>query len=84
MRPGSGAWRRRRNGNLLARGTGTLKIAVRKRCAASRWKKLDDAGAGVDWAIIDRRGTAANFNSDSKPYDVTGAVMIAGEAGFTP
>ncbi len=40
--------------------------------------KLDD-WAGADWAIIDRRGTAANFNSDSKPYDITGAVMIAGD-----
>ena len=29
--------------------------------------------------MIDRRGTAANFNSDSKPYDITAAVAIAGD-----
>jgi hypothetical protein len=31
------------------------------------------------WTVIDRRGTAANFNSDSKPYDITGSVAIAGD-----
>ncbi|MES2572121.1 MAG: hypothetical protein V4710_18950, partial [Verrucomicrobiota bacterium] len=32
----------------------------------------------AEWAVIDRRGTAANFDSDSRPYDVTGALSIAG------
>ncbi|HEY3332171.1 MAG TPA: hypothetical protein VGK19_19240 [Capsulimonadaceae bacterium] len=32
-----------------------------------------------DWAIIDRRGTAANFNSDSKPYDISAAVVVSGD-----
>ena len=29
--------------------------------------------------MIDRRGTGANFDSDSKPYDITAAVAIAGD-----
>ncbi len=32
----------------------------------------------ADWAIIDRRGVRAYFNSDSKPFDMTAAVTIAG------
>ena len=60
-----------------ARGTGTLTIALRK-TAPTIDGKLDD-WEGADWAVIDRRGTAANFNSDSKPYDITAAVTIAGD-----
>ena len=37
--------------------------------------KLND-WAGADWGIIDRSGVAANFNSDSKPYDMTAAACI--------
>ena len=61
----------------LARGTGTLKVAIRT-TAPQVDGKLDD-WAGAEWAIIDRRGTAANFNSDSKPYNITGAVTISGD-----
>lgn len=32
----------------------------------------------VSWADIDKAGVKANFNSDSKPYDVTGALAVAG------
>ncbi len=35
--------------------------------------------AGADWASIDKRGVAANFNSNSIPYDVKGAVAINGD-----
>lgn len=39
---------------------------------------LSDWPGNTDWAFIDRRGTKANFNSDSKPYQVTGAVRLGG------
>jgi hypothetical protein len=38
---------------------------------------LDDWPASTAWAVIDRRGTRANFNSDSKPYDASAAVCVA-------
>ncbi len=40
--------------------------------------KLDD-WADAQWAVIDRRGIAANFDSHSKPYDASAAVTIAGD-----
>lgn len=40
--------------------------------------KLED-WAGSQWAVIDRRGVAANFDSHSKPYDASAAVVIAGD-----
>jgi hypothetical protein len=60
-----------------ARGTGILNVAIRKEAPVVDGK-LDD-WADADWAVIDRRGVAANFNSDSRPYDVTGAVAISGD-----
>jgi hypothetical protein len=39
--------------------------------------RLDDWPSTTDWAIIDRRGTAANFNSNSKPYEVSAAVRVS-------
>jgi hypothetical protein len=38
--------------------------------------KLDD-WAGADWATVDKRGVAAYFDSNSKPYDVSAAVAVA-------
>jgi hypothetical protein len=38
--------------------------------------KLDD-WSSAQWASIDRRGTKANFNSNSKPYDVSAALAVA-------
>ena len=32
-----------------------------------------------NWVDIDKRGVKANFNSKSKPYDVTGAVAVSGD-----
>jgi hypothetical protein len=40
--------------------------------------QLDD-WAGAAWVDIDKSGVNANFNSDSKPYDITAAVSIAGD-----
>jgi hypothetical protein len=63
-----------------ARGTGRLIVALRKDAPVVDGKLEDWADA--DWAVIDRRGVAANFNSDSKPYDITGAVAISGDRLF--
>jgi hypothetical protein len=59
-----------------ALGSGTLKVALRKEAPVLDGK-LDD-WKGSDWAIVDRRGTAANFDSNSRPYDVSAAVGVAG------
>lgn len=40
--------------------------------------KLDD-WSGAAWVDIDKSGVAANFNSSSKPYDITAALTIAGD-----
>lgn len=67
--------------NELARqqamGNGTLKIAVGTQ-APTVDGKLDD-WQGHDWAAVDLRGTAANFNSDSRPYSVHAAARVAGD-----
>ncbi|MDO4628905.1 MAG: hypothetical protein Q4C70_06945 [Planctomycetia bacterium] len=36
----------------------------------------DEKWKGADWAVIDRSGVAAWFDSNSKPYDVTAAAMV--------
>lgn len=38
--------------------------------------KLND-WAQASWADIDKRGVKGNFNTNSKPYDVTGALMVS-------
>lgn len=63
-----------------AQGRGTLLVALRTAAPQvdgdlSEWND-------VQWADIDKRGVAANFNSSSKPYDVTAAVAIAGDKLF--
>jgi len=40
--------------------------------------KFDDWTA-AEWADIDKRGIKANFNSNSKPYDVKAAITVAGD-----
>lgn len=40
--------------------------------------KLDD-WEGASWVSIDKRGVASHFDSNSKPYDVSGAVAIFGD-----
>ncbi|WP_038170805.1 hypothetical protein [Verrucomicrobium sp. BvORR106] len=60
-----------------ARGSGTMEVPMLSQAPVvdgkiGEWEK-------AVWTVIDRRGTAANFNSDSKPYDITGSVAIAGD-----
>ena len=64
-----------------ARGTGILTVPLRT-TAPTVDGKLDDWPATTDWAMIDRRGTKANFNSDSRPYEVSAAVSISGDKLF--
>ena len=59
------------------RGSSTLKVSIQTQ-APSVDGKLDD-WSEADWASIDKSGTAANFNSNSKPYDVNAAVIISGD-----
>ncbi len=61
-------------------GRGVLEIALRG-SAPTVDGKLDD-WSGAAWVDIDKSGVAANFNSNSKPYDVTAAVSIAGDRLF--
>ena len=63
------------------RGSGTLRVPVVKP-APTVDGKLADWPATTDWADIDRRGSKAYFNSNSKPYDVSAAVCISGERLF--
>src|SRR5579862_190884 len=60
-----------------AQGHGVLTVAMRKDAPVVDGK-LDD-WADAAWVEIDKRGSAAYFNSNSKPYDVTGAVAVSGE-----
>ena len=57
------------------RGQDTLIVPIRPD-APTDDGKLDD-WAGASWASIDKRGVAAFFDSNSKPYDVTAAVCVA-------
>ena len=43
--------------------------------------KLDDWDEAA-WVEIDKSGVGANFNSDSKPYDIAAAVSISGDRLF--
>lgn len=60
-----------------AQGTGVLAVSPRTK-APTLDNSLQD-WAEVQSAPIDQRGVAANFNSDSRPYDVNGAVIISGD-----
>jgi len=64
-----------------ARGTDILAVPMRT-TAPTVDGKLDDWPATADWAVIDRRGTKANFNSDSKPYEVSASLSIARDRLF--
>lgn len=58
------------------RGGGTLQVAWRK-TAPQVDGRLDDWPVTTDWAFIDRRGTKANFDSNSRPYEVSAAVALS-------
>ncbi len=60
------------------RGSGILAVPLRA-AAPTIDGKLDDWPPTTDWAAIDRRGVRANFNSDSKPYDVAAAVAVTAD-----
>jgi len=59
------------------RGSGVLAVPIRN-SAPQVDGQLDDWPAATDWAFIDRRGTKANFNSNSRPYAVSAAVALTG------
>jgi hypothetical protein len=65
------------NVRQLTEGTKTLHVAIRNRPLQIDGK-FDD-WTGAEWAEIDQRGVKANFNSKSKPYDIKGAIAIAGD-----
>ncbi|HTU27653.1 MAG TPA: hypothetical protein VMF30_19740, partial [Pirellulales bacterium] len=57
-------------------GSDTLEVVIRK--SGPRIDgKLDDWPPTTQWATIDRRGTAANFNSNSRPYNAAAAATIS-------
>jgi hypothetical protein len=64
-----------------ALGTGVLGVALRAD-APSVDGRLNDWPEAAEWATIDRRGTKANFNSSSKPYEVSASLCIAGDRLF--
>ena len=55
----------------------TLRVPLGK-AAPTVDGKLDD-WADAQWATIDKSGVAAFFDSNSKPYNVTAAVAVAGD-----
>ena len=57
------------------RGSGILSVPLCK-TAPQVDGRLDDWSATTDWAFIDRRGTRANFDSKSRPYEVSAAVAL--------
>ena len=57
------------------RGSGVLTVPLRS-VAPLVDGELNDWPAETDWAFIDRRGIKANFNSDSRPYEVSAAVAL--------
>ena len=72
------AWTVRRETQRQQReGLGTLPVPMRS--APPRVDgKLDD-WSGAQWATIDKRGAQAWFDSNSRPYDVTAAICVAGD-----
>ena len=63
-----------------AQGSGIVKVAI-DASAPVVDGKIDEWG-GADWAEIDKSGVAAYFNSNSKPYDISGALKISGDRLF--
>ncbi len=75
------AWQLQREvARQKAAGSGTLKVAIRAGAPAVDGA-LDD-WKDADWAAVDRRGTAANFDSNSRPYDVAAAVCVSGDRRY--
>ena len=62
------------------RGRGVLTVPLRDTAPVVDGSLEDWAGA--DWVDIDKSGVAAFFDSSSKPYDVRGALAVAGDRLF--
>ena len=62
------------------RGRGVLTAVLRDQ--APNVDGLLDDWASADWVDIDKSGVAAFFDSNSKPYDVRGAMTVAGDRLF--
>ncbi|EMI55826.1 NHL repeat-containing protein [Rhodopirellula sallentina] len=62
-------------------GTGILFVPIRTETPTVDGE-LDDWPVTSQWAMIDRRGTKANFNSNSRPYEVSGSLCIADDRLF--
>ena len=71
-------WQSRAEAERLAL-QGPKRLAVPVRGDAVELDGKLDEWADADWAMIDQRGTAAYFNSDSKPYDVRAALRVSGD-----
>jgi hypothetical protein len=56
-------------------GTGVLQVPLGG-TARKVDGQLDDWPVATDWASIDRRGAKANFDSHSRPYEVSAAVAL--------
>jgi hypothetical protein len=59
------------------KGNGTLNVLIRP-SAPIIDGRLDD-WSEASWAEIDKSGVAAFFDSKTKPYNVTGAISVAGD-----
>lgn len=56
-----------------AQGKGILKVSSSKAITVDG--KVND-WTGADWVDIDKSGVRANFNANSKPYDITASVAV--------
>ena len=64
-------------GRQIDQGQKKLRVAMRAH-APKVDGDLDD-WRDADWVVVDKRGVAAWFNSNSKPYDIRAAVAVAGD-----
>ena len=60
-----------------SQGRPALRVALRK-TPPTVDGRLDD-WQGADWATIDRSGVAAWFDANTKPYDISASVAVAGD-----
>lgn len=60
-----------------SQGSGLLKVLLKAKPIIVDGKF--DEWTGAEWVDIDKSGVKANFNSNSKPYNVTGAISVSGD-----
>jgi len=60
-----------------SQGSGVLNVALNTKQITVDGKLSDWTGAG--WVDIDKRGVKANFNANTKPYNVTASVAVTGD-----